>query len=77
MKNSNDDHIERLLKQALPPVESDAAPARDLWPVVLERLDAQAVPHRGWLWFDCALAAGLVAVVAVFPAAIPVLLYYL
>jgi hypothetical protein len=81
------DRMKELLQQALPPVESEAAPSRDLWPAVLRRLDANPdanpgakpanAPHPSWIWFDCALAAGLVALVAVFPAAIPVLLYYL
>ena len=36
-------------------------------------------PRAGfnWVWFDGALAAGLVALAAFFPASIPVLLYYL
>jgi hypothetical protein len=80
--------IKTLLQQALPPVDTDAEPARDLWPAVLRRLDAnsatQASPVRAgfnWAqllaWFDGALAAGLVVLVASFPAAIPLLLYYL
>jgi hypothetical protein len=64
--------MKKLLQQALPPVEG--IPARDLWPIVLKRLDARpaALP-----WYDWALAAGLVALVAFFPASIPVFLYYL
>jgi len=57
----------------MPPVEP-TGPARDLWPAVQRRLDAQpAVPP----WFDWALLAGLVAFAAFVPASIPVLLYYL
>jgi hypothetical protein len=50
-----------------------------LWPDVLRRLDAgvAAPASPGWAWFDGALLAGLVALVAIFPASIPVLLYYL
>jgi hypothetical protein len=50
-----------------------------LWPDVLLRLNtreaAPALPS--WAWFDGALLAGLIALVAIFPAAIPVFLYYL
>lgn len=64
--------MKKLLRQALPPVKGE--PERDLWPAVLNRLDAApaALP-----WFDWALLAGLVALVACFPASIPMLLYYL
>ncbi len=81
MKN---DHVKKLLQEAVPPVEDNAAPDRDLWPAVLLRLNSNptaANPQRraGFpaFWFDAALAAGMVALVALFPAAIPVLLYYL
>jgi hypothetical protein len=76
--------MKKLLQEALPPVGSDAGPERDLWPAMLRRLDerpdAAASPSWAWLngaWFDRALAAGLVVLVAFFPASIPVLLYYL
>jgi hypothetical protein len=77
--------IKELLKQALPPVAPDAEPARDLWPAVLRRLDAEPAPVRAALastplklpWFDWALIAGLIAFAAFFPATIPVFLYYL
>jgi hypothetical protein len=73
--NENDElRIKKLLQQALPPVEDDPEPGRDLWPAVLRRLDARptALP-----WFDWALVAGLVAFAAFFPASIPVFFYYL
>jgi hypothetical protein len=73
MNEHEQDRMKNLLKQALPPVEADAEPGRDLWPAVLKRVDAQpAAP-----WFDWILAGGLVAMAAFFPASIPVLLYYL
>ena len=66
--------IKKLLQQALPPVEPAPEPRRDLWPAVLKQLDEkQAAPP----WFDWALLAGLVGLVAFFPTAIPVFLYYL
>jgi len=64
--------IEQLLRQLLPPV-GDAEPPHDLWPSVLRRLDRKQSPPL----FDWALLAGLIGLAAVFPSAIPVLLYYL
>jgi hypothetical protein len=74
MNAQDDERIKVLLKQALPRVDLDAVPARDLWPSTLRRLDAHAAALP---WFDWALLAGLIALVAAFPAAIPVVLYYL
>jgi hypothetical protein len=74
MKTIEQDRLKKLLQQALPAVNGDAEPSRDLWPSVLKRLNARPAPVP---WFDWALAAGIVAVVAIFPAWIPVLLYYL
>jgi hypothetical protein len=68
------DPMKRLLQQALPPVANDVEPGRDLWPSVLRKLEEKpaSVP-----WFDWALAGGLLALVVLFPASIPLLLYYL
>jgi len=74
MNQDEHDRMKKLLQQALPPVAADAEPARDLWPAVLRRLDAKPASPP---WFDLALAGGLVALIACFPAAIPVFLYYL
>jgi hypothetical protein len=74
MNTNEEDRIRKLLQQALPPIEADLEPRRDLWPAVLKRLDEkQAAPP----WFDWALLAGLVGLAAFFPTAIPVFLYYL
>jgi hypothetical protein len=73
MNGAEQERMKQLLRQALPPVHGDAEPARDLWPAVLRRLDQDQAPP----WFDWALAAGLLAFAAFFPAAIPVFLYYL
>ena len=74
MNARNEDRLKRLLQEALPRIEGEPEPGRDLWPAVLRRLDAQpAAPP----WFDWALLAGLVGFVAFFPASLPVFRYYL
>jgi hypothetical protein len=77
MNAHDEDHIKQLLKQAVPPIEDDAEPERDLWPAMLRRLDGKPTPLHLVPWFDWALLAGLVGLAAFFPASIPVLLYYL
>ena len=74
MNELNEDRLKELLQQALPPVEGESEPGRDLWLALLKRLDAK--PARA-PWFDWALLACLVALAAFFPASIPVFLYYL
>ena len=73
MNAPEDERMKQFLKNALPPI-GDTEPSRDLWPRMLQRLEARpAAPP----WFDWALAGG-VAIFALFvPAAIPVFLYYL
>ena len=70
------DRVEQLLKQALPPTSTHprAELQRDLWPAMRHRLEQHsfAVP-----WFDWALFAAVVVWLALFPRAIPVLLYHL
>lgn len=82
--NAQDNWIKDLLKRALPPVQSNAEPSRDLWPSLLRRMDADAaktvpagVGQSKWVWFDWALIAGLAVMALAFPASIPLLLYYL
>ena len=79
MSTHDEERIKNLLRQALPPVDAEPEPERDLWPAVFCRLDSQAVaqPRSRWVWFDWALAAGLTVVAVSFPASIPLLLYYL
>ena len=82
MNTHDENRMKKLLQQSLPPVDGDAGPGRDLWPDVLRRLDVNlaaksgATLSHGWAWFDGALLAGLVALVVIFPATIPVFLYY-
>lgn len=71
---SESERMKGLLMAAMPRIAEEAEPSRDLWPDVLKRIDRSpsSIP-----WFDWALAGGLVALVAAFPSAIPVILYYL
>jgi hypothetical protein len=72
--NPNDqDRLKNLLQQTLPRIDGETEPDHDLWPAVLKRLHASQAPP----WYDWVLAAGVAAVVAVFPAWIPMFLYYL
>jgi hypothetical protein len=70
--NQNDDKIQKLLKQSIPPTESELP--RDLWPQMLKRLQQRStvVP-----WFDWALLAALAVWLCIAPGNIPVLLYHL
>jgi hypothetical protein len=81
MNAHDENRIRQLLKQALPPIGTDAEPARDLWPSVLNRLDTEpasmALSTLRHNWFDWALLAGLIVFAVAFPATIPVFLYYL
>lgn len=77
MNNVDRERMEALLRQAVPPVDGDAAPERDLWPEVLRRMDAEPAARHRWPWFDWALAAGIVGMAVASPASIPVILYYL
>ena len=73
--NPNDDKALRdLLKESIPPVR-DAELRRDLWPQMLQRLDA-AQPVRV-PWFDWVLAALASAALIFFPGVIPAVLYHL
>jgi hypothetical protein len=77
MNAQDEDRIKQLLKQTLPPVESNAEPERDLWPAVLRRLDGDVAQRKAVPWFDWALLGGLAVFAVSFPATIPVFLYYL
>ena len=72
MNYKEDEKLQALLKQAMPPIEGDLA--RDLWPQMLRRLEQKAyvIP-----WFDWALVGLLVLALLLSPRTIPVLLYHL
>jgi len=74
MNGDEQDRLKKLLQQALPPVQNEPEPGRDLWPTMLRRLDSGPAKAP---WYDWALLAGLVGLAGLFPAAIPVFFYYL
>jgi hypothetical protein len=65
--------LQALLKREFPPLQN-AELQRDLWPLMLRRLDAQPLRVP---WFDWVLAAAVAAALLLFPNAIPALLYQL
>jgi len=72
--------LEMLVRRAIPRIDNDPEPPHDLWPALQARLNAQAplsARLRSVPWFDWALAAGLAVFALTFPAAVPMLLYYL
>lgn len=72
------DRIEHLLRSAFPAVGDRTEPQRDLWPVMLRRMDEQASRGAASVpWFDWALGGALLALAAAAPHTIPVILYYL
>jgi len=73
MKEINDERFREMLKRAMAPIE-DTELKSDLWPRMLRRLDERPA-HT--LWLDLALLALLAIWCAVFPGAIPGLLYNL
>lgn len=77
-RNHATDRMSQLLKSAMPPIASEPEPPRDLWPAMLRRMDEQttrSVMHVPW--FDWALGGALLAIAAMAPHTIPVILYYL
>ena len=80
LKEQRSGTLEGLLRQAIAPVGDRTASSKDLWPAMQRRLRAGPAPAPKQVrvpWFDWALAGGLLALLALFPAWIPALLYYL
>ncbi len=64
--------LKDLLRSVLPPA-AGPGPSRDLWPLVVDRIQARA----DWAWFDISLAAGVAITLLMFPKALFVLAYHL
>lgn len=70
------DEMKRLLRSAMPPVNPGLE--RDLWPLMLRRLDRRDSPAlRRISWVDWALALGLLVRFWLSPNAIPILLFHI
>ena len=77
MNKDDQDRIQQLLREALPPMQK-AEPRGNLWPEVLQRLNVQPrIAIKSIPLLDWALAGGLLAFFAFAPMTSPVLLYYL
>lgn len=73
MNQHDDKEMKEFLNSALPPL-ADAELRRDLWPVMLRRLDS-APAHVPW--WDWALLAGAIGATFAFPGVLPALLFHL
>ena len=58
----HDDGLKAFLRSVYPAVIDDT-PSRDLWPGLVERLEAPVV----WSWFDLTLLAAVAATLLLFP----------
>jgi len=69
--------LRATLRAAMPPIGNDEL-RRDLWPLMLQRMERSAGPLLLRVpWFDWALLGAAGALLAFFPAVIPALLYHL
>jgi len=68
---SDDDRLRHLLRSALPP--ADRSSSRDLWPLVVDRIEAPI----GWSWLDLGLAAAVTLALLMFPDWLWLLAYHL
>jgi hypothetical protein len=64
--------IKDLLRSALPPA-SRQSPSRDLWPHVVNRIEASPA----WSWLDTSVAVGVTIAVLIFPKAILLIAFHL
>lgn len=71
--NEPDEKLRDLMRRALGPV-AEPELKRDLWPRMRERIERPAVRVP---WWDWALAAAILVCLALFPGAIPAVLYQL
>ena len=47
--------LKKLLRDALPPVDGDSGPERDLWPAMLRRLDSESAAPVAPVWLELGL----------------------
>ncbi len=68
---NDDKELQQLLKRAF---TQTAETERDLWPQMQERLERPRLPAP---WFEWAMAAAALGLIAFAPTTIPILLYWL
>ena len=68
----HDEELQALLRSAMRAPDVDG-PSADLWPRVIERMQARPGSH----WVDIALAAAILALLAMFPQWMFLLAYHL
>lgn len=70
----DEEDIKRVLREAFPPLGHTAELRRDLWPVMMRRIEDQQanVP-----WYDWALAAAILALAVLFPKMALLFAYHL
>jgi len=72
MNERQDEQIRSLLRSALLPM-GQREPPRDLWPLMLRRLDDGRLR---WAWADYALAGVVLAGFIAYPKVIPWILFH-
>lgn len=70
------ERLSRLLKAAMPPVQSSDPPS-DLWPRMLRRIEEPPGPAAEFGWREWLLAAAIVLLCAIFPESIALVFYHL
>ncbi len=68
----DDDRLQRLLRSAFTPTVCQG-PSRDLWPLVVERVQAKVGPS----WLDISLAGVVTLALLMFPQSLLLLAYHL
>jgi hypothetical protein len=69
---TGDEPLRQLLRSALPP-PAGVGPSEDLWPLVVDRIQAL----RGWSPLDVSLAAIVMLLLLMFPGWLFLLAYHL
>jgi hypothetical protein len=71
---TDEDRIRHLVRGAFHRV-GHRTPSRDLWPLLIARMDVPI--QRSWSWFDVGLAAAVGTLLIVFPEWLLLLAYHL
>lgn len=72
-ENREEEEVRAALQRTFPPAETQLG--RDLWPVMLRRMQEQPAPAVPW--YDWALAGAVAALFVFFPKLALVLAYHL